>query len=613
MRNRAFAFFKSFAATACACLVTLLTTGLSTASAATQISPVLFSVSSTSTRAVVLESVTMKAEPFAIDSGFFSPNDPRTRITLFCMNLDFLAGEAAGGNSVTAHAEDASHFLYPLKVEYVAPVPGLVDGNGMPTTSIYMVVLRLNDLMTGNLGDVVIRLNLHGVKSNGVRVAIGTVGGGPADEFPGVGTPAPAVPPPSPVPTTLAAFRAQFVDPAFPSDQDRRRFLEQVTWGPKDSDLAHLQAVGIKAYLDEQFAATPSTYPDMPLYPTDFNSVPSPSPGASPPVPGCDSTCQRDNYTLYQLQRRFHENALTGPDQLRTRVAFSLHKLIPVAGRDLNNNEASWIAPYLRKMDEHAFGNFRNLLFDITLNPAMGDYLNMSGNSRVQPNENYAREIMQLFSIGVDTLNQDGTPVLDAQGNRVPAYSETTIQNLARVFTGWQITNTNVTINGGALTVPDYRTPMPLRNNTSTYDIQAKTLLPDINHPNPLVLPACTNCTNTPNFQAYKTAELNAAIDNLFNHPNTGPYLCNQLIRQMVTSNPSPAYVGRCSAAFANNGSGVRGDMKAVLTAMFLDPESRGDVKTDPNYGKLREPVLMITSLLRNFNATSDFVPKSER
>jgi hypothetical protein len=143
---------------------------------------------------------------------------------------------------------------------------------------------------------------------------------------------------------------------------------------------------------------------------------------------------------------------------------------------------------------------------------------------------------------------------------------------------------------------------MVLVNNTNTYDTAQKTLL------NGLVLPACTNCTNAANFKTYKTNEMNASIDNLFNHQNTGPYLCTQLIHQLVTSNPSPAYVERCSAAFANNGSGVRGDMKAVITAILLDPEARGDVKTAPNYGHLREPVLLMTNLLRTFNAASDGV-----
>ena len=465
-----------------------------------------------------------------------------------------------------------------------------------------MIVLRLNDSM-GDLGDVLVRLNLHGVSSNRVRVGIGHVGGGPSDDPGAVATPAPVTPPAAVTPPTIAQYQLQFANagPASGPYPDGLRFLEQATWGPTDIDLQHLRNVGLQAYLNEQFntppifSTTQSDYPATPLYPIN-----QPSP--------CDATCVRDNYTPYPLQKQFFSNSLTQPDQLRQRVAFALHTMIVVSARDMNGGMPSWHAPYLQTIDRSAFGNFRQLLFDITLNPGMGSYLDMAGNSKTSPNENYAREVMQLFSIGVDTLNQDGTPLLDANGNRVPSYDQAAITNFARVFTGWNITTTSVTINGTAMNVPDYITPMPLVNNTNTYDINAKTLLPDINHPSPLILPACANCTNTANFKTYKTNELNLAIDNLFNHPNTGPYLCTQLIHHLVTSNPTPPYVGRCSAAFANNGSGVRGDMKAVITAILLDPEARGDLKNAPDYGHLREPVLLMTYLLRTFNATSDGV-----
>ncbi len=538
--------------------------------------PVLIS-NSVSTRAIAVESVTQRPEPFGLTASTSFSTDTRTRVEVFAMNLDLLAGEDA--KAFTADAEDAAHIRYPLTVEYVGQVPAF--------EGIYMIIVRLNDTMASNLGDVLLRLNLHGVSSNRVRIAIGTVGGGPADDAGAVPTPAPATPPTPPTPLTISQYRSQFSDPALAAGPDGVRFLEQVTWGPNNTDLQHLRSIGIQAYLNEQLNSTDSNYPLMVLYPVN-------------PPTGCTGSCLRDNYSMYPLQLRFFQNALTGPDQLRQRVAFALHQLIPVSGRDLNN-EPSWIAPYLRTIDAQAFGNLRNLLFDVTLNPAMGNYLDMAGNSKASPNENYAREIMQLFSIGPDLLNQDGTPVLDAQGNRVPSYDNGTITNLARVFTGWQITVTTATVDGTV--APDYITPMPLQNNTNTYDILGKTLTPLSN----TSFPACSNCTNATNFRAYKTIELNMAIDILFNHQNAGPYLCTQLIHQLVTSNPSPAYVGRCSAAFANNGSGVRGDMKSVVTAIILDPEARGDVKTDPNYGHLREPVVLINNQLRAFNATSDF------
>src|SRR5207302_7381358 len=211
-----------------------------------------------------------------------------------------------------------------------------------------------------------------------------------------------------------------------------------------------------------------SDYPSTPLYP-----VKQPSP--------CDATCVRDNYTLYPLQKQFFINALTQPDQLRQRVSFAIHQTIVVGGQVLNNNETSWYAPYLQTIDRNSFGNFKNLLTDITLTPGMGEYLNMRGNSVVNasnpmPNENYAREIMQLFSIGVDTLNQDGTPVLDAQGNRIQSYTQADITNLARVMTGWDLAPSRTTmINGVSTVVTNYLDPMVPNANTGRYDIAQKT------------------------------------------------------------------------------------------------------------------------------------------
>jgi uncharacterized protein (DUF1800 family) len=622
MRNSVFSASERLVAVMCAGLLMILGAFVAPASAAPGISPTLISVSAGSTRAVALESVSMRAEPFSLSSaGNFSPNDSRTRITLFVMNLDLLAGETQ--NSLTADAEDAAHAHYPLKVEYVGTVPNF-DG-------IYMVVMRLNDLMTGNLGDVLIRLNLHGLGSNRVRVAIGQIGGGPSDDPGAVGTPAPQTPPTPATPLSIVQYQAQYGNPAFPSDQDIRRFIDQATWGPKgdDSDLQHIRSVGMQAYINEQFN-TPPQFVDAatdPLFPLSSDypfSAPYPQfyPGA--PAPACDATCQRDFYSLYPLQKQFMLNALTQPDQLRQRVSFAFHKFIVAGGQQLNNNQPFWYAPYLQTIDRNSFGNFRTMLYEISLNPGMGEYLNMRGNSvgdraNPTPNENYAREIMQLFSIGTDLLNQDGTPVLDAQGSRVPSYDQTNISNLARVFTGWDLTANKTSPVDGTQTSANYQDPMVPNANRNRYDIAQKTLLTDINHPSPVVVPACpatgatscivgTSAQQTANTQAYAITELNTAIDNLFNHPNVGPYVCTQLIHQLVTSNPAPAYVGRCSAAFADNGSGVRGDMKAVITAILLDPEARGDVKSDPNYGHLREPVLLMTHLLRAFNAVSDGV-----
>src|SRR2546423_3661686 len=353
MRIRAFASRKRLFSFSSIAFIAALHGVLATVSAAPGQPPSVFTVSSSSTRAVVLESVSMRSEPFSLTSeANFSPADPRTRITLFGMNFDFLQGEPA--NALTADAQDAAGTLYPLKVEYVGTVPNF-DG-------IYMVVLRLNDLMPSNLGDVLIRLNLHGIASNRVRVAIGQVGGGPADDS--APNPAPATPPGAATPLTLAQYQAQYNAPAFASDNDLKRFLEQSSWGQRgdDSDFNHLRAIGIPAYINEQFNTAPqfvdsstdpkfalsSDYPFQPSYPQFY-------PGA--PAPACDAICTRDFYTLYPLQKQFMLNALTQSDQLRQRVGFAFHKFIVVGGQQLNNNQPFWYASYLQTIDRNSFRN----------------------------------------------------------------------------------------------------------------------------------------------------------------------------------------------------------------------------------------------------------------
>ncbi|MDT5123913.1 MAG: hypothetical protein QOC96_3395 [Acidobacteriota bacterium] len=540
-----------------------------------------------STRAIAFEAVTYRKEPFPLTMPVPFSADTRSRVVFFVMNLDLLAGE--GANALAADAEDATHHHYTFTVENVTPMPGY--------EWMSQVTVRLSDDI-GDTGDVLFRLSLHGVSTNRVRVAIGHLGGGPADDANMVSTPAPfPAPAPTPVPTPNP-----YTDPAFATANDSVRFLEQATWGPTTNDLAHVRSIGYRAYINEQFNTAITNYPAQDLYPTD-SSVGCPS-GTAP------ANCARDHYSMYPVQISFFQRALTGSDQLRQRVAFALHKILVVSGKDLNN-QPGWVTPYLQTLDRDAFGNFRQLLEDVTLTPAMGDYLDMLNNSRVSPNENYAREILQLFSVGVDQLNPDGTPKFDAQGNRLPTYDQATITNFARVFTGWTLAAQKKWVVDGTTNVLNYTDPMVLSNNVGSYnatlnsysgvfDTAPKTLLGGQQ------LPAAAAGLTAAQVQSYKTNELKLALDNIFNHPNVGPYISRELIKQLVTSNPSPAYVQRVAAAFNDNGQGVRGDLKAVITAILLDPEARGDAKTDPNYGRLREPVQLVTNLLRTFNATSD-------
>src|ERR1044072_8946780 len=562
----------------------LLFVCLTPAKAATNKKPVLISQTA-STRAMAFETVSFKAEPFPLTaSNPLTHTDTRTRISVFAMDLELLPGE--GANAFTSDVQDASGKIYPLSIEYVGQVPNF--------PGITMIVVRLADDL-GDVGDVLLRLNLHGMASNRVRVAIGHSGGGPADDPNAVATPAPQPPPaanPPLVPDT-------FTGPA--SDADTVRFLEQASWGPTSAEVARVKAMGFLAYLNEQFnlapsnAAKGSNFPDLPL-PLDDSSQQCPTTSADPNYN--QSVCIRDNYTIYPLHRTFYSNALYGNDQLRQRVAFALHQILVVAAAS-EVNRPSWMTIYLQALDRNAFGSYRTLLNEITLTPAMGEYLDMRLSTRTSPNENFAREVSQLFSIGTDVLNPDGTQQRDAQGNTIATYSQADVNEFTRVFTGWNF----ATVIGAGIT--NFRDPMVPRGGQN-HDAGAKTLL------NGFSIAACSSPTGTANI-ACAQSDMTAVMNHLANHPNVGPFISKQLIQHLVTSNPSPAYVERVAKVFNNDCSGlypqgctnVRGNLKLVVQAILLDPEARGDVKTDPNYGKLREPVQYINGFLRAFNVKS--------
>jgi uncharacterized protein (DUF1800 family) len=379
------------------------------------------------------------------------------------------------------------------------------------------------------------------------------------------------------------------------SRADAMRLATQSSFGASDKTVAAAQTQSLDAYLDGQFAAPTSNYGGFayvaPTAPPDCKAESS-NPGSAA------SICARDNYSLFQVQRKFFQNAMTGQDQLRQRVAFALGQIIVVSGTEIN--QAYGMAAYQQLLLDHAFGNFRDLLYGVTLSPAMGRYLDMVNNDKpdpvkgTEPNENYARELLQLFSIGVYELNSDGTQKLDGDGKPIPTYDQDIIEGFAHVFTGW----TYAPRPGQAMKKHNplnYEGQMQVL--ASNHDSDAKQLLDGT------VLPAGQTPEN----------DLNDAIDNIFRHPNVGPFIGKQLIQHLVTANPTPAYVGRVAAAFSDNGQGVRGDMKAVIRAILSDSEARGDQKNEPSYGHLREPALFITSLLRALHGSSDGVfPRSQ-
>jgi uncharacterized protein (DUF1800 family) len=336
---------------------------------------------------------------------------------------------------------------------------------------------------------------------------------------------------------------------------------------PTQADVAHVRSVGYAAFLEEQFAEAPSSYLDFVQTAATVN----------------------DTYKVNALRNRLFINALHGTDQLRQRVALALSQILVVSSRDIYDGPG--MAVYMDILVRNAFSGFRTLLEEITLNPAMGNYLDMVNNDKPNPsrhrtaNENYAREVMQLFSIGLYKMNPNGSLKLDAASRPIPTYDQPVIESMARVFTGW----TYALLPGAtpkAHNPKNYLSPMVLWS--ANHDTNAKTILDGRGLP------------------AGQTGEqdLAAALDALFLHPNAGPFLGRQLIQHLVTSNPSPGYVARVAAAFADNGSGVRGDLEAVVRAVLLDSEARREPTTD--FGRPREPILFMTSLLRNLGATGE-------
>jgi uncharacterized protein (DUF1800 family) len=334
------------------------------------------------------------------------------------------------------------------------------------------------------------------------------------------------------------------------------RFLDQASFGATPQLMAHVRQVGIPAFIDEQFALPESPWPAL-------------------------ATAQRSDAV-----DAFFNNALGGQDQLRQRVIYALSEIIVVAmNKNTNGNE---LVPWLQILSRNAFGNYRTLLREITLDASMGKYLDMVNSARPGlaggANENYAREVMQLFSIGLWKLNQDGSQQLDAGGNPIPTYTQTDVRQMALALTGWTYGNSTGT-------PPAYQNwnyyPGPMLPILSYHDRTQKTILGQ-------TLPASQ--TNV--------QDLDGAIDILFNHPNIAPFIATRLIRALVTSNPSGAYIARVAAAFNDNGQGVRGDMKAVIRAVLMDAEARDD-NPPANFGRLRTPVQQTIAFLRALNIPS--------
>lgn len=398
-------------------------------------------------------------------------------------------------------------------------------------------------------------------------------------------TPTPtATPTPTMGPDTVA-------DPAIPAPDDTRyvaaseaaRFLMQASFGPTAKTIDGLMQQTYAEWIDQQMAIAPTYH--LPLLEKRHEET-----GFDPaPVDESDEEAwPRD----VQRSDIWWETAVWGHDQLRQRVAYSLSQIFVISNvSDVLFNDSRGIANYQDILLTHAFGNYRDLLEDITLNPLMGEYLSMIRNEKadpsrnIRPDENYAREIMQLFSIGLVELNIDGSEKVDGEGQPIPTYDQDDIKALARVFTGWYHGTISVWwewVTGGDSEI------MPMQAFEFKHDTDEKLLFDE--H----TIPADQT--------AYE--DLTDALDILFNHPNVGPFISKQLIQRLVTSNPTTGYVQRVASVFNDNGEGVRGDLGAVVKAILLDDEARyGHVDMPETFGKVKEPILKLSAYWRAFKA----------
>ena len=375
-----------------------------------------------------------------------------------------------------------------------------------------------------------------------------------------------------------------------PTARDVARFLTQATFGPRKTDIDEFinptplpnqtkpRPLTFAAWINEQMAIPASSHLEVTR--ADYRAFPPTNP--------------RPRITNANRLVAWWQLALTAPDQLRQRVAFALSEIFVVS--DVNDalaNNADAAAAYYDLLARDAFGNFRVLLEDVTLNPIMGAYLSHLRSPKADEkrgtsaDENYAREVMQLFTIGLNELQPDGTYRLGADGLPVPTYDQGTITETAKIFTGWGFYS------------PE---PKPGFLGARQNYFQRMMLYAEQHDDGPKTI---VRGVKIPAGQG-GAADLRVTLDTLFNHPNTGPFVCRQLIQRLVTSNPSPAYVYRVAQVFAQNGQGERGDLGAVIRAILLDYEARSpDVLRNFGYGKMKEPLLQATALLRAFNAAA--------
>ncbi|OFI33600.1 hypothetical protein BFC17_03030 [Alteromonas lipolytica] len=352
---------------------------------------------------------------------------------------------------------------------------------------------------------------------------------------------------------------------AAPTPAEASRFLLQTSFGPTPESIEAVSEAGYSQWIEQQFQLPVAEH-----------------------LPLLNSTFPEPEIYAHHWVETWWQQSVRAEDQLRQRVAFALSEIFVISTHDTRiSGDPRGVASYYDTLLAHSFGNFRDLLEAVTLHPMMGMYLSMLGNEKpdadrnIRPDENFAREVMQLFTIGLVELNPDGTVKLDQNGQPIPTYDQTIIKGFAHVFTGWNFAGRS------QWWEDNYDGVSPMQAYAAFHDEGEKMLL------NGEVLPAGQD--------AY--TDLTAALDNLFYHDNVPPFIARQLIQRLVTSNPSPAYVARVASRFADNGHGVRGDMQAVIRAILLDDSAR--LSDEQDTGKLRNPLLRLAHLMRVFNSSA--------
>ena len=387
-------------------------------------------------------------------------------------------------------------------------------------------------------------------------------GGGSSSDTPANPAPAPEPEPPPPVEVT-AAHRI-----------DAARLLTQATYGPlasnNEATADEIANNGHEAWIAAQINKPQSLhYPlaveALNMFPNDENEV----------------------RRIHRMQAWWHASVL-GEDQLRQRIAYALTQLFVVSEKSQLSNFQLALANYYDIHVRHAFGNYRDILEEVTKSPVMGLYLSMLGNEKpqpelnIRPDENFARELMQLFTIGLVELNRDGTVKLDQQGQPIPTYDQAIIEAYAHVFTGWNFNGTTAQTWYQFYRNINFIEPMTLVD--AFHDSGEKVLLGST------IIPAATD----------GELAIDIALDSLFNHANVAPFVARHFIQRFVTSNPSPGYIERVAMAFEDNGQGVRGDMLALITAVLTDEEARSELAySQTQFGKVKEPLIRATNIVR--------------